>query len=945
MIKHWSIRFLGSLLLVVVGISTAQADRNWTYTYHPDATGVYGLIPGQLATADGPRTDVLDITSYEYDVQGNLTKVTNALGHVNEITAHDALGRPLSLTDSNGVLTTLDYDDLGRLISRTTAGASTQYTYDAIGNVASITLANQTTLSYDYDDAARLIGIEDALGNRIDYTLDAAGNRIEEHIKDSNATLRYSRAQVYDALSRLREVVGLNGSQQFDYDLNNNPVQSIDGEAHATAHAFDALDRLTQTTDALQGQTVYVYDNQDQLTEVEDPNGNSTQYVYNAYGDLVEQTSPDTGTTIYTYDEAGNRTSQLDANGQQTDYSYDALNRLIEISDPQDTSQTITLSYDDPNAAYGIGRLTGINGPNTNISYSYTARGELANVSQLLGGICQSVQYSYDDADVLASITYPSGRVVNYTRDNAGNITAVSTTLGGVTTTLASNISYLPFGAISALTYGNGLALNQIVDSQYRLTNVEVSDGVNPPLLARQYSFNGNDDIVEVAHEGNTQWDYQYDPLRRLESADTSSMSLAWSYDANSNRLSETLNTILASYQIELSSNRLLGISGSSTQSYSYDANGNVLSKGNLNFSYDRDNRLIDVSGGASASYGYNALHQRTSKTVSGQTTYYIYDALGQLLAELDANGQTQVEYIWLENQPLAVIHANTSNADIYYIHNNHLNTPQVISDAQGDSVWQADYSPFGQASVSASSTITFNLRFPGQYFDAETGLHYNYYRIYDPATGRYIQSDPIGLEGGLNTYEYVGGNPNTRYDPDGRAWVQVGGSLIGGFVGAYNASQQCNATTKSIAIGFGIGVSVGFASTFGTGPWATAFFAGGSSAAGNAVQQAINSGGFENINRQQVVSSGITGAALGVFTGGVGNRLAPKRMTDPGISYTAGILRPGQTQRMLPRPPTYGPIPAEARAIDLGLNGIINSVYSSYLSTRSGSNQCGCQP
>ena len=89
----------------------------------------------------------------------------------------------------------------------------------------------------------------------------------------------------------------------------------------------------------------------------------------------------------------------------------------------------------------------------------------------------------------------------------------------------------------------------------------------------------------------------------------------------------------------------------------------------------------------------------------------------------------------------------------------------------------------------------------------------------------------------------------------------------------------------------------------------------------------------------------GITGAALGVFTGGVGNRLAPKRVTDPGISYTAGILRPGQTQRMLPRSPTYGPSPTEARAIDLGLNGLINSAYSSYLSTRSGSNQCGCQP
>ena len=101
-----------------------------------------------------------------------------------------------------------------------------------------------------------------------------------------------------------------------------------------------------------------------------------------------------------------------------------------------------------------------------------------------------------------------------------------------------------------------------------------------------------------------------------------------------------------------------------------------------------------------------------------------------------------------------------------------------MVSDSQGNRVWQANYSPFGQASIATGSTLTFNLRFPGQYFDAETGLHYNYYRVYDPATGRYIQSDPIGLAGGLNTYGYVGGNPDNHTDSSGLAidfFVDIG--------------------------------------------------------------------------------------------------------------------------------------------------------------------------
>ena len=123
--------------------------------------------------------------------------------------------------------------------------------------------------------------------------------------------------------------------------------------------------------------------------------------------------------------------------------------------------------------------------------------------------------------------------------------------------------------------------------------------------------------------------------------------------------------------------------------------------------------------------------------------------------------------YVIADGIRLVPTGAGNSPGGLFYVHNDHLGTPQVITDDNQTVVWKADYDPFGKATVT-TETITNNVRFPGQYFDGETGLHYNYYRYYDPRTGRYITSDSIGLGGGLNTYGYVGGNPLSFIDPLG---------------------------------------------------------------------------------------------------------------------------------------------------------------------------------
>lgn len=169
----------------------------------------------------------------------------------------------------------------------------------------------------------------------------------------------------------------------------------------------------------------------------------------------------------------------------------------------------------------------------------------------------------------------------------------------------------------------------------------------------------------------------------------------------------------------------------------------------------------------------YNALGQRVEKTVDGTTTVFVYDEAGHLLGEYTPTGALMAEHIWLGNRPIGVITPN----GLYYVQTDQLGTPRAITNSSGQLAWQWQSDPFGTSTPnqnpSGLGTFTYNLRFPGQYYDAETGHNYNYFRYYDPTIGRFISSDPIGLRGGINTYAYVGNNPMSNKDPTGLMCVQ----------------------------------------------------------------------------------------------------------------------------------------------------------------------------
>jgi RHS repeat-associated protein len=265
------------------------------------------------------------------------------------------------------------------------------------------------------------------------------------------------------------------------------------------------------------------------------------------------------------------------------------------------------------------------------------------------------------------------------------------------------------------------------------------------------------------------------------------------------NRITETAGAAVTHYTY--SANRLMTAMGGKTFAFIYDNNGNAVTEDQRQYVYNQNQRLIKALDNATVlgQYVYDGKGQRAKKTVNGQTTLYHYDLEGYLIAESTASGAITGTHVYFQGQPIAKIE---SNALSFYL-NDHLGTPMMMTDQNRNIVWQAEHLPFGEP-LFMTGTTTNNLRFPGQYYDAETGLHYNYFRDYMPEIGRYIEKDPIGLEGGVNYYAYVENNPVKHIDPYGLLNIKPalpGLCLLGYCIftdAAFRGRQFCDALREN---------------------------------------------------------------------------------------------------------------------------------------------------
>lgn len=755
----------GRLTKVTATDTATSATRIWTYTYWANGTGPGGqTILGRLKEIDGPRTDVTDKTTFTYDASYNLTKVTNALNQETQITARDSAGRPTTLKDVNNVQTNLTYDSNARVQTITGAVGTplqgvTTLGYNFAGDVTSIDLPNGTTMTYTYDNARRLTKVTDDLGNSINYTLDAAGNITQTQYKDPANTLKYTHSRTFDELSRLLTSIGAGAawSRSWSWDKNGNNKLYRDANTNETDFAYDGLQRLADTTDALNGVTDPSYNSLNQTISVKDPRNNSTAYTYNAFGDVTQINSPDTGVTNIVVDKAGNMTQRTDARGVVTNYTYDALNRLATVAYPSDTTLNVTLTYDDNptpgNCGTSKGRLCRVVDAAGTTDYKYNALGQLIEVKEIRGALTFTTSYEYDLAGVLKKITLPSGRQVTYTLNGNGQVTSVAAPVNGTATTLASSITYLPYGPMTGLTYGNAKTLSATYDQDYRPTNRTVSGVFN-----HTYDTDADGNITQKGVRT-----YTYDVLERLN-AEAGGTATSFTYDAIGNRLTEVAGGT-TTYTYPSMNSKLSSVGANS---YTYDGMGNVTGDGARTYVWSGAGLLKEakIGGTTVGAYTYSANNQRTKKVAGGATTHYVYGLGGKLYGEYDNSGVLIREYIWLNGEPLAQILKSGATEAVTYLHTDHLATPRYGTNAAGSTVWTWDSGAFGKEAP--TGTVTVNLRFPGQYFDSETTLFYNWNRYYNPAIGRYISSDPIGLAGGLATYNYVSASPVMFSDPEG---------------------------------------------------------------------------------------------------------------------------------------------------------------------------------
>jgi len=664
---------------------------------------------GRLIAVDGPRDDVDDVTRFEWDGSERLVAVRPSIGPAMRVTGFDALGRPNELRVGDREPLRLERDATGAVVVMQSGERTVRHERDAEGRTMAIVGPDGRTARIERDAAGQMRSFDDGAGRLLELAR-GAGNRLVE-----------SRSLASDGVP-FRTL-----SHAFDTDTANGSTD-VDGWLH-----HDDFGRVVLSGDADTGAVVHAHD---------------------ASGNDVERRLADGTVTRVERDAAGHPVSRRDADGTVTRWRWDAARDLLLETSTAATVERFT--YDAADRL--ISHVRKIDGQRFETAYTYDERGRVLD-KRLPDG--QVLRHQYHESGPNA------GRLRTITRRGrfgiggdmlAGEIDLDRRDGESGWTTLAGSRAvqrFAPNGEIRSLTVENTLAID--------------------------YAFDAAGDLVGMDIDGAaSRYGYRND---RLRTATTPAGDYRWRYDASGNRVEEhvvapggepswTYSEHAASTgsDDDEGGNRLQAratLPSGEVETWRHDANGAPLVAGPLRYTRDARGRALTVSRGGTliATYAYNAFGQRIRKSVhTGDgppaVTRYLYDGI-KLAAEIDASGALVSQYVYLDgHRPIALLAAD----EAYAIHTDHLGTPRLMTDEDGTAVWAADYAPFGEATVTLD-TVPLALRLPGQYADAETGLHYNHFRDYDPTLGRYLSADPAGRVDGPNRYLYALARPLERTD------------------------------------------------------------------------------------------------------------------------------------------------------------------------------------
>ncbi len=726
------------------------------------------------------RTDPLGhTTTFRYDETGNLLAATRPDGRETRA-EYNELGLPTRLVNPDGTTVRQSYDDRGNRTSVTDPlGHTTHFTYDEAGHLTSVTNPLGRTTTVRCDSTGLPLETTDPLGGVTRYERDSFGRPVT--LTDPTGAVTRLEWTVEGHLSRRTAPDGT--TESWTYDGEGNRTTHTDPLGGISRFEYTHFDLLTSRTGPDGVRYEFTHDKELNLTQVTNPQGLSWSYDYDAAGRLIAETDFDDRTLTYTHDAAGRLTSRRNTFGQATEFERNDLGQVIRKNA---ADQVTTYVYDMTD------RLAHANGPDTTLTILRDRHGQVR--SETVDG--RELTYTHDEFGRRTARTTPSGATTTWTYDTSGRRTGMTASGRPI------DFTYDEVGRELTRQVGETLTLEHTFDAVGRLTTQSLTGPTGASLQHRAYAYRADGNLTAIDDQLSDTRRFDLDTGGRVTAVHAADWTETYAYDEAGNQTQAHWPTGHPGQ--EATGDRAYTgtrITRAGNVRYEHDALGRITLRQKTRLSrkpdtwrydWDAEDRLTSVTtpDGTRWQYTYDALGRRTAKLRLAPDSETVIERIdftwdGTTLCEQTTTSPdlpNPVILTWDHQGPRPIAQTERITAAdapqdeidsrFFAIVTDLVGTPTELIDEQGDIAWRTRTTLWGTTAWAADSTAYTPLRFPGQYFDPETGLHYNYFRHYDPETARYLSADPLGLAPAPNPATYVH-NPHAWTDPLGLAPVE----------------------------------------------------------------------------------------------------------------------------------------------------------------------------